>query len=97
MINVEHSKHSLLLNDIPDKALIYNSVFLNPHLPKNHLDGQNPVQIPMFNITVTNIIKPQDCKINPAVSTQDISRYTIFVSVIDFNNLFIVLCISALI
>jgi hypothetical protein len=51
----------LALSDMPSKAFIfYNSDFLNPHLLKNHLEGQKPVHTPTFNINVTKITIPQD-------------------------------------
>jgi hypothetical protein len=47
---------------MPPNAFTYKSAFLNPHLAKNHLDGQNPVHTPTFNINVTKITTPQDSK-----------------------------------
>tara|TARA_R100000951_G_scaffold68713_1_gene57882 strand:- start:1082 stop:1363 length:282 start_codon:yes stop_codon:yes gene_type:complete len=46
--------------DIPSRALIYSSVFLNPHLSKKYFEGQNPVQRPICNIKQTNITTSQD-------------------------------------
>jgi len=46
--------------DIPSRAFIYSSVFLNPHFSKKYFEGQNPVQRPICNIKQTNITTSQD-------------------------------------
>jgi len=60
IINAAIPNDILDLIDMFEIALIiYSSDFLNPHFPKNHLEGQNPVHTPTFNMQITKSTTPQ--------------------------------------
>ena len=78
-----------LIDNNETVSIDYSSDFLNPHLPKNHFEGQKPVHTPIFNMSITKMTTPHDSNKKPESSTNDIRRYTIRVSVILFNKFFI--------
>lgn len=63
-----------LIDNNETVSIDYNSAFLNPHLPKNHFDGQKPVHTPTFNMSITKITTPHDSNKNPVNKTRDIKR-----------------------
>ena len=54
----------------------YRSDLRNPSFSNSHLEGQNLVHTPTFNIAITNITTYQLSNNKPASNTNDISRYT---------------------